>query len=149
MLLTKRTFLITGGAALLTACMGPAASSLNISAQGAAGMNPGADGQDRPVTLTVIQMTGSGAFDSADYVSLQDPQAALGSEYLRADQIVLAPGGTATKVIPVEPTAGVVGVVGGFIDPAGKQVRTRIAAPKGASGVIISVGPGGIALTQA
>jgi type VI secretion system protein VasD len=112
-------------------------------------MNPGPDGADRPVTVTVMQLKSAGAFDSADFFALQNPSAALGGDLLRSDQIVVAPGGAASKVLTIEAGATVIGVIAGFRTPAGKQFRSKIAAPGSNSGLIISVGPSGLSLQAA
>lgn len=146
----RRAFIATGTAGLaLAGCMGPGSNNMSVSVQGAAGMNPGPDGKDRPVTVSILQMSGSAAFDSADYVSLQNPSAALGSELIKADQIVLSGSGPVARVIPVQAGATVIGVVGGFRTPSGKTVRRKIAAPSSDSGLIINVGPGGISVATA
>ncbi|WP_299425951.1 type VI secretion system lipoprotein TssJ [uncultured Shimia sp.] len=149
MTFSRRNFLITGSAGLvLTTCMGGGTTTLTVAAQAQTGMNPGPDGSDRPVTISILQMSSSGNFDSADAFALQNPAAALGPELLRTDQITLAPGGSGEKVIAIQPGASVIGVTGGFRDPAGKTVRTKINAPSGNQGVLINVGPGGISLTS-
>ncbi|UOA28979.1 type VI secretion system lipoprotein TssJ [Pseudosulfitobacter sp. DSM 107133] len=148
----RRTFLITsalGGAALLAGCGDPAPAVLAVTAQGTAGMNPGPSGGDRPVTLTIVQLASSGAFDSADYFALQDPASALGADLIRTDQIVLAPGGTANTSITIESRTAVIGVIGGFRSPDGRTVRSKIAAPSANSGLIINVGAGGLSLAKA
>ncbi len=149
----RRSFLITstlGAGVLLAGCMGEAAPAvLAVSAQGRAGMNPGPGGGDRPVTLTVLQLASASAFDSADYFALQDPASALGSDLIRSDQLVLAPGGSASKAITIQPDTSVIGVVGGFRTPAGRTVRSKIAAPGANSGLIITVGANGLSLTRA
>src|SRR5690606_31167077 len=137
----RRTFLITstlGAGALLAGCMGEADPAvLTISAQGATGMNPGPGGDDRPVTLTVLQLASAGAFDAADYYALQDPASVLGGDLIRSDQLVLAPGASASKAITIQTGVSVIGVVGGFRDPANRTVRAKIAAPAANSGLII------------
>lgn len=151
-ILKRRSFLITstlGSAALLAGCMGEtAAPVLAVSAQGRAGMNPGPDGQDRPVTITVLQLASAAAFDSADYFALQNPSGALGGDLIRSDQLVLSPGGNASKAIAIQPGVGVIGIVGGFRTPAGRTVRSKIAAPAADSGLIINVGSGGLSLAR-
>lgn len=149
MTLHRRTVLI-GGAALaaLAGCGGPA-PSLTVSAQGVTGMNPGPDGADRPLTLTVIQMRGRGAFDAADFFTLQDPASALGADFVRADQIVLTPGTPASRTIAIEEGVSAVAIVAGFRDPGGKIYRVVTPAPSGAAGVVVKVTPGGIALGSA
>lgn len=142
---TRRTAILTGASLLtLTACGPEDPASLTISAQGSAGMNRGPDGQDRPLTLTVIQMSGTGAFDGADFFTLQDPQSALGGDFISAQQIVLSPGGNATATVPIAASATAVGIVAGFRDPAGKIFRLKTAAPAGPAGVIVSVSSSGI-----
>ncbi|WP_415182307.1 type VI secretion system lipoprotein TssJ [Phaeovulum sp.] len=150
--LARRTFLITaamGAGTFLAGCMGDAPPAVvTVSAQGAAGMNPGPGGGDRPVTLTILQLAGAGAFDAADYYALQDPATALGGDLIRADQLVLAPGESPSKQITIQPGTSMIGVVGGFRDPANRTVRAKTMAPGADSGLIIKVGPGGIALTR-
>jgi type VI secretion system protein VasD len=141
---------MVGAAALavLSAC-GPEAATLTVSAQGIAGMNPGPDGADRPLVLQVVQMSGAGAFDAADFFALQNPQAALGGDFISVQQIVLQPGAPQTVTIPISAGASVVGIVAGFRDPAGKTFRVKTAAPAGPAGVIVAVQPGGVSLQSA
>lgn len=152
MWMKRRGFVISGAAVLtLGACLGPKGpGAVTVSAKGAAGMNPGPDGSDRPLTLTVVQLKSTTAFDNSDFFALQDPAAALGGDLLKADQIVLAPGGSAEKVIGVETGAAFIGVIAGYRTPAGKAFRAKTAAPaKGDAGLIVSVGSGGISLQSA
>ncbi len=147
--LERRTVLF-GGASLaaLAGCMG-AAPSLTVSAQGVPGMNPGPDGADRPLTLTVVQMRGTGAFDAADFFTLQDPASALGADFVKADQIVLTAGAPTSRTIAIQEGVSAVGILAGFRDPGGKIYRTVTPAPAGAAGVVVNVTPGGIALVSA
>lgn len=148
--LDRRTLLAGGGAALLLTGCNPAPASVTLSAQGAPGMNPGSDGSDRPLTLSILQLRGAAAFDGSDFYALQDPAGALGADLAKADQIVLAPGGSASRVIGVEPGVSLIGVVANFRSPAGKVFRARTAAPaSGNLGLIAQVGPAGLSLTSA
>ncbi|WP_372835310.1 type VI secretion system lipoprotein TssJ [Puniceibacterium confluentis] len=153
MFIPRRTFLLTsaaGAGLILTGCVEETPPTvLSVRAQAGARMNPGPDGSDRPVTLSILQLSGSGAFDSADYFALQDPASALGGDLIKADQLVLAPGGSATVAIPVQAGTSVIGVVGGFINPTGRTVRSKIPAPGASQGLIISVGAGGLSLATA
>lgn len=148
MAIDRRQFLVAAGAAAALAGCGPT-PALTVSAQGVAGMNPGPDGADRPLALTVVQMRGTGAFDAADFFALQDPAAALGGEFVKADQIVLTAGTPVSRVIAIEQGVSAVGIVAGFRDPGGKVFRAKTAAPAGPAGVIVSVSPSGIALSSA
>lgn len=151
MTINRRNFVISSGAVLtLGACLGPQGpGAVTISANGAAGMNSGPDGSDRPLTLTVVQLKSSAAFDSADFFALQNPSAALGGDFLKADQIVLTAGSSATKVIGIEAGAAFIGVIAGFRNPAGKIFRSKVATPtKGDAGVAITVGSSGLSLVS-
>lgn len=151
MTMNRRNFVVASSAALtLGACLGPQGpGAVTVSANGTAGMNPGPDGSDRPLTLTIVQLKSSAAFDSVDFFALQNPSAALGGDLLKADQIVLTAGKSASKVIAVEAGAAFIGVIAGFRTPAGKVFRAKVAAPaKGDAGVAITVGSGGISLAS-
>jgi type VI secretion system protein VasD len=146
----RRLLIAGGGAALMLAGCNPGPGALTVSAQGTPGMNPGPDGSDRPLTLSILQLKGSAAFDGADFYALQDPASALGADLLKADQIVLAPGASASKVIGLEQGVSVIGVVAGYRDPAGKVFRAKTAAPaKGNAGIVVKVGPSGLSVAGA
>lgn len=121
----RRAFLIGGSTLLLVACAPAGPGSVTLVAQGAAGMNPGPDGADRPLTLQVLQLRGAGAFDGADFFALQSPATALGADLVKADTIALTAGGKVTKALTLDPTTAVIAVVAGFRDPAGKQFRAK------------------------
>ncbi len=148
MLIDRRLFL-AGSLVALAGCKEPEATVLSVKASGAAGMNRGPDGADRPVTLTILQLRSASAFDGSDYFALQDPSSALGGDLVKADQLVLAPGGAAASMITVEAGTTVIGVTAGFRDPAGKQFRGKVSAPAASAGLIISVGSGGVSLQLA
>ena len=144
----RRAFLITGTALLVTACAPAGPGSVTLVAQGTAGMNPGPDGADRPLTLQVLQLRGAGAFDGADFFALQSPATALGADLVKADTIALAPGGKATKTITLDPTTALIAVVAGFRDPAGKQFRAKSSvSPSDSVTFKLDVTAGGIKLT--
>lgn len=136
---TNRRILLAGGGALLLfglpgcapapaeapppaeAEAGP--GSVTIAATGSAGMNPGPDGADRPITLTVLQLRATPSFETADFFALQSPETALGADLVSATQVALAPGATAQTTLELDPSTTAVGIVGGYRDPAGKSFR--------------------------
>ncbi len=122
----RREFLLAGMAFGLTACAPSGPGVVTIVAQGAAGMNAGSGG-DRPLTLQIVQMRSAGAFDGADFFALQNPQAALGGEFIKADQIVLTAGAAKTLSIGLDAGTTVIGVIAGYLDPAGKNFRAKAA----------------------
>jgi type VI secretion system protein VasD len=85
------------------ACAPAGPGAVTIVAQGGGGHEPRPRRRDRPLTLQVLQLRGSGAFDGADFFGLQNASATLGGDLVKADTIVLAPGGKATKTIALEP----------------------------------------------
>ncbi len=146
----RRTLIAAGATALFLAGCGGGETPptvLSVTAQGAAGMNPGPDGADRPVTVSVLQLSGTGAFDAADYLSLQNPSAALGAELVKIDQIVLAPGASVTQAIPVQAGVSTIGVTAGFRDPTGRTSRQKIPVPSASAPVTITVGSGGLTVS--
>ena len=144
----RRAFLIGGSAVLLVACAPAGPGSVTIVPQGTAGMNPGPDGTDRPLTLQVLQLKGAGAFDGADFFGLQNASATLGGDLLKADTITLAPGGKATKTVTLEATTALIAIVAGFRDPAGKQFRAKSSvSPTDAVTFALDVTASGIKLT--
>lgn len=146
----RRILLAAGATALMLAGCGPAEKPptvLAVTAQGNAGMNPGPDGGDRPVTLNILQLSATGAFDAADYLALQDPATALGADLVKADQIVLAPGAPASKSITVQAGTTSIGVTAGFRDPTGRTVRQKIPVPAASAPVTITVGSGGLTVS--
>lgn len=144
----RRAFLIGGSAVLLVACAPSGPGSVTLVAQGSAGMNPGPDGADRPLTLQVLQLRGAGSFDGADFFALQSPATALGADLVKADTIALAPGGKATKTVTLDPSTALIAIVAGFRDPAGKQFRAKSSvSPTDAVTFALDVTASGIKLT--
>jgi type VI secretion system protein VasD len=145
----RRAFIAFAATGLLAACAGkPGPAVVTVAATGAAGMTPGPDGADRPVTLSLLRLKDAGAFMSADMFALQeDPAAALAADLVGMDQIAIAPGGTASKTITFEPEATQLGLLALLRDPAGKvwRLATPVAPGKQATATV-TLGPGGIAL---
>ena len=148
MIITRRTLIISGASAAGLAACGESAGAVTVSASMAAGANPGPDGADRPLTLTLLELSATDAFDGADVLSLQNPETALGATLLRSDQLVLAPGGSGTLDIPVVAGATVLGIVAGFRDASGKTFRATTALPaSGTVSVNIMVSSSGLSVS--
>ncbi|MFO1209461.1 MAG: type VI secretion system lipoprotein TssJ [Amaricoccus sp.] len=151
----RRAFLATAAATgLLAACggkkpPGPAMVTLNVTA--APGMNPGPDGSDRPVTLSLLRLKDAGAFNSADmFALLEDPATVLAADLIGMDQLPIAPGGKASKTITFEPAATQLGLLAALRDPAGKVWRTAVpVAPGMVATGSVTLGPKGIELKMA
>ncbi|MEL6837920.1 MAG: type VI secretion system lipoprotein TssJ [Pseudomonadota bacterium] len=149
MTINRRTFMISGAITTgLVACGDAGPGTIMVSANMAAGANPGPDGSDRPLTLTLLSLTAQDAFDAADVLALQDPETALGATLLRKDQLALAPGGSGKLDVPVAPGATTLAVVAGFRDVAGKTFRATTAIPAtGDLAVTIAVTPSGLSVS--
>ncbi|TIX38219.1 MAG: type VI secretion system lipoprotein TssJ, partial [Mesorhizobium sp.] len=100
-MIDRREFIVALGATgLLAACQSgpPKPSAVTVNLTGAAGMNPGPGGGDRPVTVLVMRLRSTGKFNSADYFALQgDAGSALAGDLIGSDQISVGPGKTASK----------------------------------------------------
>jgi type VI secretion system protein VasD len=166
LIMTDRRMILCGGGALglltLAGCGGggaaeppppPAAvgpAAVTVEATGAAGMNPGPDGTDRPLTLTVLQLRATPTFERTDFLALQSPEGALGADLISATRVALAPGGTAAAVIPLDPTTTAIGVIGGYRDPAGKVFRVVVPVTAGQSATLaVGVTASGLTARQA
>jgi type VI secretion system protein VasD len=147
----RRAFLATVAAAgLVSACGGgpPAPGTATVNATAAAGMNPGPDGADRPVTLTLLRLKDAGAFNAADFFALQgDPATVLAADLVGMDQLAVAPGGSASKTLTFEPEATQLGLMASLRDPTGKVWRAAVPVAPGTNVTAnVTLGPTGIGL---
>lgn len=148
-MIDRRDFILALGATgLLAACQSgpPKPSTVTVNMSGQAGMNPGPDGSDRPVTVLVMRLKDTGKFNSADYFALQgDAGSALGGDLIGVDQIAVAPGKGASKTITVEPEAAALGFVALIREPGGRSWRTtKSVSPGSTMTVSVKLGSGGI-----
>ena len=146
----RRAFLASAAAGLLAACGGgpPGPATVTVAATGQPGMNPGPDGSDRPVTLTLLRLKDAGAFNAADFFALQgDPAGVLAADLVGMDQLAVAPGGSASKTLTFEPEATQLGVMASLRDPTGKVWRAAApVAPGSTVTANVTLGPTGIGL---
>ncbi|MBZ9810860.1 type VI secretion system lipoprotein TssJ [Mesorhizobium sp. BR1-1-9] len=148
-MIDRRELMIALGATgLLAACQSgpPKPSVITVNVSGAAGMNPGPGGGDRPVTVLVMRLKSTGKFNSADYFALQgDAGSALAGDLIGSDQIAVAPGKSASKTITVEPDATALGFVALIREPGGRNWRTTKSVSPGSQFTInVTLGSGGI-----
>lgn len=151
----RRGFLLALSASgVLAACGGsepPGPAVVTIDVTGAAGMNPGPDGTDRPVTLTLLRLKDAGAFNSADmFALLEDPATVVAADLIGMDQLAVAPGGKTAETITFEPAATQLGLLASLRDPAGKVWRKAVpVAPGMVATARIILGPQGIEVAMA
>ncbi len=148
-MIDRRDFILALGATgLVAACQSgpPKPSTVTVNVSGEAGMNPGPDGSDRPVTVLIMRLRGAGKFNSADYFALQgDAAGTLGGDLIGSDQIAVGPGKAASKTITVEPDATALGFVALVREPGGRTWRTTKSVSPGSTVTIaVRLGAGGI-----
>lgn len=146
----RRAFLAVAAASgLLAACGGkpPGPATVTVVATGQPGMNGG----DRPVTLSLLRLRDAGAFTSANMFALfEDPATALAADLVGIDQLVVVPNATATKTLTFEPEAKQLGLLAALRDPAGKVWRKAIPVTPGmVATATVTLGPTGIELSMA
>lgn len=151
-MISRRDFIVlSGAAALVTACQGgpPKPSSVTVNLAGQAGMNPGPDGADRPVTVLLARLRGVGTFNTVDYFALQgDAAGAIGGDLVGIDQVVVAPGASVSRTIGFEPEATHLGIVALLREPTGRNWRaSRAVPPEAALTVNAALGGGGLAVS--
>ncbi len=151
---TRRAFLIgTGTLALLAGCGGepPGPASVTLAFTGGPGMNPGPDGADRPLTVSIFRLRDPGAFETADFFALQsDPATALGGSLIGQAQVAIPPGGAASLTVTMEPEATFLGLAALLRDPGGKAWHVaRPVAPGTVATGTVTLGPAGLALDLA
>lgn len=145
----RRDFILgLGATGFVSACQSgpPKPSTVTINLAGQAGMNPGPDGSDRPVTVLIMRLRSAGKFNSADYFALQgDAGTALGADLVGSDSIAVGPGKTASKTITVEPEATTLGFVALIREPGGRSWRTTKSVSPGSTVTVnVRLGSGGI-----
>ncbi|ODT06068.1 MAG: type VI secretion system-associated lipoprotein [Mesorhizobium sp. SCN 65-20] len=148
-MIDRRDFILALGATgLVAACQSgpPKPSTVTVNVSGEAGMNPGPDGSDRPVTVLIMRLRSAGKFNSADYFALQgDAAGTLGGDLIGSDQIAVGPGKAASKTITVEPDATALGFVALVREPGGRTWRTAKSVSPGSTVTIaVRLGAGGI-----
>lgn len=148
-MIDRRDFILALGATgLVAACQSgpPKPSTVTVNVSGEAGMNPGPDGSDRPVTVLIMRLRSAGKFNSADYFALQgDAGGTLGGDLIGSDQIAVGPGKAASKTITVEPDATALGFVALVREPGGRTWRTTKSVSPGSTVTIaVRLGAGGI-----
>jgi type VI secretion system protein VasD len=126
-MLNRRNFVILAGTAgLAAACQSgpPGPSSVTVNLAGSAGMNPGPGGGDRPVTVLLMRLKGTERLNTADYFALQaNASGAIGGDLVGVDQLVVPPGGQASRTIAFEPEATHLGIVALIREPGGRTWR--------------------------
>ena len=99
----------------LVGCGGPSPTIVKIGMAASATVNSHAGSPPRPLRVRVFRLAATQGFSRTDFFSLDgDPKKTLGPDLVGFDDVIAAPGGTATYRRAFEPEAHFVGVVAAF-----------------------------------
>ncbi|HCQ45763.1 type VI secretion system lipoprotein TssJ [Achromobacter sp. LC458] len=94
-------------------------------------VNASASGRPSPVQVTIYELKSASTFQASDFFTLQaDARAALGTELLNTEQVILRPGDTKVLHYPGNADARVVGVVAAYRDLEQSKWRLLVSLPE-------------------
>ena len=107
--------------AALAGCAGPPPppppTVVNITMAAAADANPTTEGQGAPVAMRVYQLASQAGFTGAEFFPLYNADAAtLGTDLVKRDDFILAPGQTKTTILTPRDDVKSVGLFAGYRD---------------------------------
>jgi type VI secretion system protein VasD len=137
---------------LLAGCAGPPPppppTVVNISMTAAANANPDTDGKGAPVSLRVYQLGSQAGFVGAEFFPLYNTDAAtLGTDLVKRDDFILAPGATKTTTLTPRDDVKSIGVFAAYRDF--QHATWRAAAdipPHQVTNITVTAGHDGITL---
>ena len=92
------------------------------------GVNPTQAGVGAPVVVRVYQLGSTAAFEKAEfYRLLNSDTATLGTDLVKKDEYLLAPGSTKTETLTIPDTVHAIGVIAAYREF--KNVTWRVDAP--------------------
>lgn len=120
-------------ALVLAACAAkppkPAETRATITAS--ADVNPDSTGRPSPIVVRVFQLRGDAEFSGADFFALYEKEKdTLGASLVLREEVVLRPGESQERVLPLSPEARFLGVIAAYRDIRGAQWRQLVAAPE-------------------
>jgi len=131
-MIARRAILAAAPAALLAACGAPPPPAvLNLTIIGGKDQNPDPSGQPLSVSVRLIELGASPAFERADFFAISErEQQTLGPDDLGSQEFVLRPGESRTVSRELKKGAQFVGIAVGFrdIDRAHWRAVTPVAA---------------------
>ncbi len=95
----------------------PPPTVVNITMTAATNANPTAAGQGAPVALRIYQLGSKAGFNGAEFFPLYNTDAAtLGTDLVKRDDFILAPGQTQTTTLTPRDDVTAIGVFAGYRD---------------------------------
>jgi type VI secretion system protein VasD len=107
----------------------PAETKAMITAS--ADVNPDSTGRPSPVVVRIFQLRGDAEFSGADFFALYEKEKeTLGASLVLREEVVLRPGESQERILPLSPEARFLGVIAAYRDIRGAQWRQLVAAPE-------------------
>lgn len=109
----------TGVLALLGACAAPkpVTTPVALTLAAAPNVNPDRQGRASPVVTRYYVLKAPGAFEAADFFSLQDKDAAtLGADLVQREEVILRPGERRSVQLTLGADVKALGFMGGYRD---------------------------------
>lgn len=121
---------------LLSACAGgpPKREALDMQVAATADVNPDMQGRPSPVILHIMELNSTEQFSRLDYMGLTQPSgAALGTELLGKNRLVLQPGESKPLPMELNPMTTAIGLVAGYRDIDNATWRTVVPITQGST----------------
>lgn len=126
----RRSALIAFAAAGVTLAAGcasppkPVITSVSLTLAATPDVNPDAQGRASPVVARFYVLKAPGAFESADFFSLQDKDSVtLGGDLVQREEVILRPGEQRSFQLELAPDVKALGFVGAYRDLAHARWR--------------------------
>lgn len=152
--LRRRAWLAAGavlGLGLVAGCASkPVTTPVTLQFVAAADVNPDARGRASPVLARVYALKAPGAFDTADFFSLQDKDSAtLGADLVQREELVLRPGEHKSLQFVLPADVAALGFIGAYRDLNRARWRQGVAVTPGAPlALVVTYGAQGISVAR-
>jgi type VI secretion system protein VasD len=103
---------------------------LDLTVHAASGVNPDDQGRAAPIVVRVYELKTDGAFNAADFFTLQDKdKTVLADDLVKRDQFQLRPGEHVTIARTADPAATTLGILAAYRDLPNSVWRAVYALP--------------------
>ncbi|WP_296229279.1 type VI secretion system lipoprotein TssJ [Ralstonia sp. UBA689] len=106
------------------------ATRLELTLNAASTVNPDDQKRPAPIAVRLYELKTDGAFNAADFFTLQDKdKTVLADDLVKRDQYLLRPGEHVTLARPIDPAATTLGVLAAYRDLPNSVWRTAYTLP--------------------
>ncbi len=133
----------------LTGCalFGPSSTRVEATISAVSDLNPNLEGRPSPLVIRIFELKSVDAFQSSDFFSLYDNEAAaLGPDILAKDEIEVRPGERYNYTRTLNAESRFIGVVAAYRDLDNAQWRASIKVPQNKKSTL-SIHLGGLAVS--